>query len=69
MSEKHIADVSKKDTIQALYSILDYAGLGIAVSKLNDCNNCGARRNCKYVPEWGGPVRFNCPLWKGEKDD
>lgn len=57
------------ELIHGIYSILDYASLGLKVSKLNNCNNCGARRNCKYVPEWGGHLRFNCPLWKGEKDD
>ena len=36
------------------------------ISKLNDCNNCGKRRECEYVPRLGEVSRINCPLWKGE---
>lgn len=28
------------------------------------CNNCIVR-NCPYAPEWGQPVRWNCPHYKG----
>lgn len=57
------------ELIHGIYSILDYASLGLKVSKLNSCNNCEVRRNCEHLPEWGDSVRFNCPLWKGDKND
>ena len=34
------------------------------VAGQNDCNDCGAARNCKYVPLPGSIVRINCPLWR-----
>ena len=29
-----------------------------------NCNNCGAAEGCDYLPDWGQPVRWNCPHWK-----
>ena len=37
------------------------------VAAQNDCNDCGARRTCQYVPKIGGIVRINCPLWRAGK--
>lgn len=34
------------------------------VAELNDCNNCGAKEVCEYVPQPGQFTRINCPLWK-----
>ena len=34
------------------------------VAELNDCNNCGAQKDCEYVPQPGQFTRINCPLWK-----
>jgi len=36
------------------------------VSKQHNCNDCGIKKTCRHVPEWGDLVRVNCPLWKGE---
>ena len=30
------------------------------------CNNCGNTICCKYKPEPGQMVRYNCPFWKKE---
>jgi len=54
--------------INALFSICDFARLGMSVSKLHDCNDCSKQRSCEYVPEAGQTVRINCPLWKGGSD-
>ncbi len=36
--------------------------------ELNDCNKCGKKRECEYVPKPGQIVRYNCPLFEeGEK--
>jgi hypothetical protein len=34
------------------------------VSSYHDCNDCGANPECKYLPQWGGMTRINCPLWR-----
>lgn len=34
-----------------------------------NCNDCGVKRECPYAPEWGAHVRYNCPLWRAEKDE
>ena len=31
-----------------------------------DCNQCGAKDTCGYVPKPGQLVRYNCPLYVGE---
>lgn len=30
------------------------------MEKMPTCNDC-IRKNCKYRPEFGDPVRYNCP--------
>ena len=56
-----------KDTtetiINVLQEILDYARLGKKLSDLPDCNTCGKRLRCEYLPDWGHTTRPNCPLW------
>lgn len=34
------------------------------VSALHDCNDCGKKADCPYLPDWGGCSRINCPLWE-----
>jgi hypothetical protein len=29
-----------------------------------DCNECKEKKNCKYAPKAGQPVRYNCPFYK-----
>lgn len=36
------------------------------ITSLHDCNDCGSKANCKYLPKWGDATRINCPLWKPE---
>lgn len=38
------------------------------VSKLPDCNNCGKRIDCQYLPRLGEYARINCPLWVEMED-
>ena len=35
----------------------------------HDCNDCGSRRTCQYVPRLGDTVRINCPLWRADKQE
>lgn len=54
-----------KDLILDLFTLFDYARLGMKVSTYNSCNNC-KDEECKYRPDWGDSVRWNCPLWTAE---
>jgi len=49
-----------------LHHIADAVLLANRVSKQHNCNDCGIKKTCRHVPEWGDLVRVNCPLWKGE---
>jgi hypothetical protein len=57
-------DKNLEDLIQGIYLLCDYARLGYSITHQNSCNDCKLR-DCKYRPEYGTPVRWNCPLWKG----
>jgi hypothetical protein len=34
------------------------------ITAFGNCNNCGERETCQYVPELGEQVRYNCPFYK-----
>ena len=51
---------------QFLRHIADAVQLADRVSKQHNCNDCGIKMECEYVPKWGDPVRINCPLWRKE---
>lgn len=38
------------------------------VSSKPDCNTC-CLKQCEYRPEIGQTTRFNCPLWRGQKEE
>ena len=60
-------DIDREDLICLIISICDYARLGYKVSTYNNCND-GKAKECKYRPDWGDSVRWNCPLWEGKQD-
>ena len=39
------------------------------VEQMHNCNDCGIKRQCAYVPEIGMPVRWNCPLWQDKHEE
>lgn len=39
----------------------------LQVGKLHTCNDCGVVK-CKYAPELGDDVRYNCPHWEPGKE-
>lgn len=51
---------------QLLHHIADAIQLADRVSKQHNCNDCGKKKSCEYVPQCGDPVRINCPLWEKE---
>lgn len=32
------------------------------------CNTCAIINTCKYAPDWGEPVRYNCPHYVKEEN-
>lgn len=50
-----------------LCSGCSYKAYYARVAAQNDCNDCGDRRTCQHVPQPGGIVRINCPLWRAGK--
>lgn len=38
-----------------------------SISNLHDCNDCGKRTDCEYLPPLGYYTRINCPLWEGKE--
>ena len=39
------------------------------IGPLPDCNNCGRKKDCLFLPGWGQNTRINCPLWEKEADN
>ena len=56
------------DLIRALNRILDALLFTREMQSRNNCNNCGAKYECPYVPEPGESVTWNCPLWEDPED-
>lgn len=61
-------DQDREELIRLILSICDYARLGYSVSTLHNCNSC-KDKECKYRPDWGDPVRWNCPFWKDSREE
>lgn len=60
----------KNDDIKSLcYRIIDLIDYVDTISKLHDCNDCKAKRNCPYVPKLGQHTRINCFAWVGEEQE
>lgn len=34
------------------------------VATLPNCNDCGAAKTCRFIPQPGQPARINCPVWR-----
>ena len=47
--------------------ILDNLELLRHIQKTGDCNTCKAQKSCKYAPEVGQMVRYNCPFYNGRQ--
>lgn len=37
------------------------------IQSLGNCNNCNLSNRCKYAPELGDPVRYNCPFYESKR--
>ena len=36
------------------------------IIQAGNCNDCGKRKDCEYLPQWGEQVRYNCPFFESE---
>ncbi len=52
------------DTISNVSYILDTLIAYRHITESGNCNNCGERKTCQYIPKLGEQVRYNCPFYK-----
>ena len=57
-------EMKREELISHIIAICDLARIGARVIKHTNCNTC-KNKDCRYRPECGDPVRWNCPLWEG----
>lgn len=56
--------MTNEEIVQMLYRLVDLIRFADNVLSKHNCNDCGIQKTCKYCPNWGEDVRYNCPLWK-----
>lgn len=56
------------DAISDVAYILDTMIAYRNIIQKGNCHDCGERKDCEYLPQWGDQVRINCPLYKKEED-
>lgn len=65
MTNAEVYDMSKlDDTIETVACILDTLIAYRNIVESGNCNECGAKNICKYVPKPGEQVRYNCPFYE-----
>ena len=47
--------------------IADCLAVVADMQEMHNCNDCGIKKTCEYVPMPGQNVRWNCPLWKEKR--
>ena len=54
---------------ETAYWVDRYYKLAIFLEKITakSCNNC--TKECTCMPEWGEPVRYNCPYFKLKEEN
>ena len=56
-------DDAISDVAYILDTLIDYRN----IVQSGGCNDCGEKMRCKYVPELGEQVRYNCPFYKDKE--
>lgn len=54
------------DTIGIVAYILDTLIAYRNITALGNCNDCGKKKDCEYLPQCGEQVRYNCPFFERE---
>ena len=64
-----IADIlaSIADCLEQRESRIECIATLKSIQELGDCNTCGVK-DCQYRPEWGKPVRYNCPHYEAKHE-
>lgn len=59
------------ENIENAAFILDSLRALRRIYEAGDCNNCGIKLTCKFLPMPGQMVRYNCPFYEkgGEQHD
>ena len=39
------------------------------IYKVGCCNDCKNKKVCRYAPEFGQMVRYNCPFYRREEEE
>lgn len=52
------------EIIKNLKFIIDALEFTQEMRGVHNCNDCEVVEKCEYRPEWGKPVRWNCPHWE-----
>ena len=58
------ASISYDQLRHALFRLIDAIDFLERIKNLHDCNDCGAKNKCEYMPRYGDYTRINCPLWE-----
>lgn len=68
VTDKNVGDMmSRLDTaISNAAHILDALMAYRNIVDSGDCNRCGKKKTCEYVPNLGQLVRYNCPFYEQE---
>jgi len=58
-----------RKTIEALVRSAEmHRSILSSIFNLPDCHTCAIKKDCKFCPKWGEPVRTNCPLHVERKE-
>lgn len=64
-----LEDLKKYRQIGTVNECYGYKIHSQGIRTLNDCNNCGRKRNCTIKPRYGEYCRINCYLWEEDQNE
>ena len=56
------------ETISTVAYILDTLMAYRNIVETGDCNRCGRKKECGYIPGPGQMVRYNCPFYEKKEN-
>ena len=63
MNKQELAGIRK-----VLLYVADCLAFVSEMGEMHNCNDCGIKNQCEYVPKPGQKVRWNCPLWNEREE-
>lgn len=61
--------MNNQDIRSLCYRIIDLIDYTDMISKLHDCNDCKAKKDCPKAPKLGQMTRINCFAWVGDQEE